>query len=722
MRKLLVLIIVVGGILTKINAQYIPNNTITATQYGNTLELAFCGGMSAPQFSEGDFNLDGINDLFIFDRGSWVNMVFTKDIAGNYTYAPKLSKWMPALEDWALVRDYNCDGFPDIFTYYLGTTRVYNGYEDDGKLFFELGKSQLEYSDATGTTALYTSRTDIPAFDDIDFDGDLDVLSFSVSNATIRFYENQSADEGYGCDSLIFELNEFCWGSLFEGFSCYGGTLHVSCKGGPESFSEEGDRAHIGSTIVTYDQDGDLRMDAILGDNTCNNLVYYHNGGTTESAEMDYKDTLWQSNGVEFNMPTFPAGYFLDQDNDGDQDLIISTNDHLLGLNTQHVWLYENFNTNDTFDLVYQTDTFLVADMIDIGGFSKPIFFNYNNDGLLDILAGVSSTYGKSTEFRYGLWLYKNVGTASAPAFELVTKNFGGLDGVGLSNLAPAAVDIDNDGDEDVFVGDLDGHITFLENLSGGVGESAMAAPIYIYHGIDIGQNATPCFIDIQEDGKFDLIVGEANGNLNYFHNTGTATDPIFTLESEIWGGVDVRAELEPTGYSAPFMYRNENDSLYLVSGSLSGNIFQYNEIEDALLGEFYEQQTDLYQYHPGKYSSINGADIDNDGMMEFLTGSFRGGFQIFEFDFKTGIQDYAPGNLSIYPNPANAFIYISIDNPDALNNVLSIYSATGALIQQQKITDLLQKIDLATLTASGIYFIAIPTANGILSGSFVKL
>ena len=52
---------------------------------------------------------------------------------------------------------------------------------------------------------------------------------------------------------------------------------------------------------------------------------------------------------------------------------------------------------------------------------------------------------------------------------------------------------------------------------------------------------------------------------------------------------------------------------------------------------------------------------------------------------------------------------------------MLSIYSATGALIQQQKITDLIQKIDLATLPTSGIYFIAIPTANGILSGSFVK-
>ena len=169
----------------------------------------------------------------------------------------------------------------------------------------------------------------------------------------------------------------------------------------------------------------------------------------------------------------FPAGYLIDYDNDNDQDFIATTNDYLLGLNTEHLWLYENLNTNDTFDLVFQTDTFLISDMIDIGAYSKPIFFNYNNDNLLDIVAGVSSTFGKSNTFHYGLWLYKNIGTPSAPKFELVTKNFGNIDGIGLTHLAPAAADADNDGDEDLFLGDINGNITYLENLSGGVGDAA---------------------------------------------------------------------------------------------------------------------------------------------------------------------------------------------------------------------------------------------------------
>lgn len=707
----------------QVYGQYMPNTNIVARQYGTDLKLPFTGGLTAAQFSDIDINLDGINDLFIFDRGGKSITILIKDVAGNYSYAPEFNHIFPVLEDWALIRDYNCDGLPDIFTYYIGTTQVYKGVEIDGKLQFELAKVQLEYTDGTGSTPLYTSRTDISAIDDIDSDGDIDILAFSVSNATIRFYQNNAVEKGYSCDSLTYELNELCWGSLYEGFSCYGGDLHVACKGGDEVTPEnEGSRAHIGSTIVTFDKDGDNDVDAILGDNSCNNLVYYHNGGTVASAEMDYKDTLWQSNGVEYDMTVFPAGYLIDYDNDNDQDFIATTNDYLLGLNTEHIWMYENLNTNDTFDLVFQTDTFLISDMIDIGAYSKPIFFNYNNDNLLDIVAGVSSTFGKSETFHYGLWLFKNIGTAATPKFELVTKNFGNIDGIGLTHLAPAAADADNDGDEDLFLGDINGNITYLENLSGGIGDAVMAAPVPVYQGIDVGQYSTPCFIDIQQDGKLDMVVGEVNGNLNYYHNTGTISSPVFTLESEIWGGVDVRADLAVTGYSTPFMYRNEHDSLYLVSGSQSGNIYLYNEIEDALLGEFYESNTNYYQYHPGTYSSINGADINNDGEMDFITGSIRGGFQIFEKSFGTGISEPEIPELKIYPNPAQQFLTVSLNNPVGDNTILQMYNLTGELIYTQQVIENKTTITLNDGMLPGLYIISVADNDTFITGTFIKL
>lgn len=86
-------------------------------------------------------------------------------------------------------------------------------------------------------------------------------------------------------------MDEFCWGEMYEGFSCYGGTLHISCKGALEDASAM--RGHIGSTIVTFDKNGDGDADAVLGDNSCNNLVYYRNGGNSDYAEMDDKDSTF---------------------------------------------------------------------------------------------------------------------------------------------------------------------------------------------------------------------------------------------------------------------------------------------------------------------------------------------------------------------------------------------------------------------------------------------
>ena len=41
------------------------------------------------------------------------------------------------------------------------------------------------------------------------------------------------------------------------------------------------------------------------------------------------------------------------------------------------------------------------------------------------------------------------------------------------------------------------------------------------WDGIDVGLNSVPTFADIDGDGDLDLIVGEENGNLNYYENTG---------------------------------------------------------------------------------------------------------------------------------------------------------------------------------------------------------
>src|SRR5690606_26054989 len=78
------------------------------------------GGLNTPQFSTIDLNKDGREDLFIFDR--MLRKVYTylavqEGGQWRYTYAPEYEAMFPEeLENWVLLRDYNCDGLKDIFT------------------------------------------------------------------------------------------------------------------------------------------------------------------------------------------------------------------------------------------------------------------------------------------------------------------------------------------------------------------------------------------------------------------------------------------------------------------------------------------------------------------------------------------------------------------------------------------------------------------------------
>ena len=66
-------------------------------------------------------------------------------------------------------------------------------------------------------------------------------------------------------------------------------------------------------------------------------------------------------------------------------------------------------------------------------------------------------------------------------------------------------------------------------------------------------------------DELLDLIIGEENGNLNYYENTGTATDPVFTLLDELWE-VDVRKPLTLPAIPLPWLtYDADGNAMLLV-------------------------------------------------------------------------------------------------------------------------------------------------------------
>ncbi|MEZ4985236.1 MAG: hypothetical protein R2795_09405 [Saprospiraceae bacterium] len=193
------------------------------------MEWPLAGGLHAPQFSTVDANGDGLQDLYIFDRLDYRQLLFIQAPSNEgitYTYAPAWAKHFPDMENWVLLEDYNGDGISDIFTSRVNPDEdvsgvlVYNGYYDQDSIKFSLvsinGTIAYTSEEETNPLPIFVDALAYPAIGDMDCDGDLDILAFDLNGGSLKMYCNQSFELGFDLDSLIFSLCNPCWGGFFE--------------------------------------------------------------------------------------------------------------------------------------------------------------------------------------------------------------------------------------------------------------------------------------------------------------------------------------------------------------------------------------------------------------------------------------------------------------------------------------------------------------------------
>ena len=119
---------------------------------GDTMPNPWTGGLTAPQWSPIDLDFDGDEDLFAFDRDGHRILIFERDVE-DWIYRPEWSKGWPELDSWCLLRDFDCDGKPDLFTAWINGISVYkNNTTDPLNPQFDLVASPLEclYDDGSG--------------------------------------------------------------------------------------------------------------------------------------------------------------------------------------------------------------------------------------------------------------------------------------------------------------------------------------------------------------------------------------------------------------------------------------------------------------------------------------------------------------------------------------------------------------------------------------------
>ena len=692
------------------------DNNMIFDENSSILNSALGGGINAAQFSNLDVNLDGVMDIFVFDKSGNRISTFIND-NGSYKYAPEYRQFFPKLYDWAILADYNCDGKNDIFTYKTGGIVVYLNTSNTELEFTQITTadtvSDLIQSDYGAIFMnIYVSPVDIPAIADIDYDGDLDILTFSILGGFVDYHKNLSMELYGHCDSLAFELSESCWGLFYEGLNSY--ILNCqSCQCPQISPSTQQKQKHAGSTLLAIDVDNDNDKDLILGDISYNNLNLLINGGDNQNAIITSVDSVFPknyNNTIPADINVYPAAYYLDITNDGIKDLIVTTNSANNSENFKSCWAYENIGQNTLPSFNFIEEDFLQKDMLDFGTSALPTFYDYNNDGLKDLVIGNYGYHSPNNNPISSLALLENTGTDSLPKFTLISRDWLSLSSINLNtilnipalNLTPTFGDLNGDNYSELILGDADGKLHLFNNN----GSGSFQLSIQNYQNIDVGQFAQPQLIDVNRDGKTDLIIGEQDGTINYLPNSGTISNAIFDTIIKNWGSIDVDSNLISTGFSSPKLY--DSSGVYqLFIGSFSGKIYQYGNIENNLDGQFTEINSIASNIWDGGRSSVALADINFDNKFDMIVGNIAGGIAFFSSD--TAINITTSNNYELYkeilvkisPNPTKNSIKIISTEIGLLN----IYNSYGSIIFSTKKNKDELTINLSSIK-KGIYFV----------------
>lgn len=161
---------------------------------------------------------------------------------------------------------------------------------------------------------------------------------------------------------------------------------------------------------------------------------------------------------------------------------------------------------------------------IDTFGCPSPNFADFDGDGDLDLLCG---------EFLDGFTYFENLGSRREPRYAAGSRPAqpdGSPPRMDLEMIVPIAFDWDRDGDLDLIVGDEDGRVALVENVSQWSapkegeprGAPVFLAPRYFQQEADklkCGALATPYGFDWDGDGDTDIISGNTAGYIEFFEN-----------------------------------------------------------------------------------------------------------------------------------------------------------------------------------------------------------
>ncbi|WP_427875797.1 FG-GAP-like repeat-containing protein [Pelagimonas varians] len=336
----------------------------------------------------------------------------------------------------------------------------------------------------------------------MDGDGDLDLV-VGNSDGTLDSYENNNGVFSLLVDppSPYADINEVIFSDRKAALTYL--TVYQTLTG--EALPQEMIEDVIGQPFHTRTEYLPDTLDFLLGLKDALEALYYKS--------VDLENPF---EGIDVGSNSTPA--FADIDDDGDIDLVVGSAD-----GTLRVWLNDN---NVYTEPVWYINPF---NSIDVGSNSAPTFGDIDGDGDLDLIVGSDSghlqtwlNFPDQGEYRTIGFLdpFKTISGFTSVVAESRTGNqaampaFADLNGDGLDDLVIGGGNVSSDNRIESFLNAYDDERGIHTGLR--FTQLNWSNP---FDSVELDEANAPVFIDIDNDGDLDVVVGLEDGTLPLIEN-----------------------------------------------------------------------------------------------------------------------------------------------------------------------------------------------------------
>ncbi|NOQ54453.1 MAG: hypothetical protein GQ558_07610, partial [Thermoplasmata archaeon] len=270
---------------------------------------------------------------------------------------------------------------------------------------------------------------------------------------------------------------------------------------------------------------------------------------------------------------------------------------------------------------------------INVGFRGTPQMIDFDGDGDLDLLTGGYQYIGPGNIkwIRY----YENTGTKTAAKWEEDSSVVNIPYQFGFYYAAPKFLDLDDDGDYDLVIGMYDGRIRVFWNTGSNSSPSWSddgTGIDSVFYGIDEGYYASPDFADMDNDGDLDLAYGRYAGGAGGANVGISSYRNDYSNGNYSWSTTNFFGSISTDQYSYPagLDFDDDGDNDIFV-GYYNGTIGVYENTGGKVNPSWKHLPALQGDIDIGTMASPSVGDMNNAGDLDLVIGSNDGAFYYYE-------------------------------------------------------------------------------------------